>query len=642
MLRMSPTASLSYCPRSRGETASQFYYRKVWAVDSPRYPKETKASRAALAASGWRSAIADKKHGYSSMWSGLAKAAKGASSPDTSKSLWLLADACSPMLQADSANHPFKPEFRSSDGRRSPLPDDFANDDLVFFHDILNDIDDPWLQGRLADMLWLVQSPRDPEVALVAIDAYRRIPISRETWKCGGRECWRRAAGLARLLNSGAGDRVTDIADILWSSCQAATTADGLLAPWIADVLLEHRLLGRDRLVPLANQLRSSAQELMAANDFQMVRTFLNRAIHLYTLASADDLAADALLELVESWTLDADKSAGTLGEAGSVETAIQVLRRIPRKHRDVRNIDDRISKLRERLPRAGENALGQLAPMASDPFDIGEMVATARDAVRGKSALDAMGAFAGIYNIRVADIRAAAAKVAADYPMSHIFPATFLSDDGRVIAKSSSIDPTDDFNSDDNSGVRLAMIRHYGTLRDLAAQAYVLPALQVLQLEHRLCRIDFRAMAAHSGVIPPGRADIVGDGLYAGYEGDFVAAVHILAPQLEYMVRHHLKANGAITTTLDAAGIENVNGLSTLVNLPQMLDVFGPDQTFEIRANFCDPFGPNIRNEVAHGLMDWRACQSPSSIYAWWFCLRLVFIDFWARSRGRRENTGG
>ena len=65
-------------------------------------------------------------------------------------------------------------------------------------------------------------------------------------------------------------------------------------------------------------------------------------------------------------------------------------------------------------------------------------------------------------------------------------------------------------------------------------------------------------------------------------------------------------------------------------MDLPQTEEIFGEDLSFEIRSLFCDPFGPNLRNKLAHGLLDDRACYSPDAIYAWWLGLKLVFNTFW------------
>src|SRR5262249_59954822 len=128
---------------------------------------------------------------------------------------------------------------------------------------------------------------------------------------------------------------------------------------------------------------------------------------------------------------------------------------------------------------------------------------------------------------------------------------------------------------------------------------------------EHRIRENDFVAIAAGSPIVPKDRAPLFGKGLFAGYDKDFVTAIHVLVPQIEHMVRVHLKAAGVKTTNLDKDGIENENGLSALMDPPETTQIFGEDLSFELKALFCDSFGPNLRNQVAHGLLDDGAFHS-------------------------------
>ncbi|WP_426683422.1 DUF4209 domain-containing protein [Xanthomonas translucens] len=50
----------------------------------------------------------------------------------------------------------------------------------------------------------------------------------------------------------------------------------------------------------------------------------------------------------------------------------------------------------------------------------------------------------------------------------------------------------------------------------------------------------------------------------------------------------------------------------------------------FELKAILWDPFGHNLRNELAHGLLDNGDCRTAASIYAWWLGLKLVFNIWW------------
>ncbi|CDM91174.1 protein of unknown function [Xenorhabdus bovienii] len=38
---------------------------------------------------------------------------------------------------------------------RSAIPNDFTSEQWAFFEEIINDVNEPWLKVRLADLLWL-------------------------------------------------------------------------------------------------------------------------------------------------------------------------------------------------------------------------------------------------------------------------------------------------------------------------------------------------------------------------------------------------------------------------------------------------------------------------------------------------------
>lgn len=145
-----------------------------------------------------------------------------------------------------------------------------------------------------------------------------------------------------------------------------------------------------------------------------------------------------------------------------------------------------------------------------------------------------------------------------------------------------------------------------------------VLPALSILQREHCYKEQDLVELAKASALVPPERALMVGKGLYWGIMGDFGMAVHFLIPQLENIVRFHLKGAGLKTSNTDLEGIENENGLSTLLDVEGVDAVFGADIVFEMKALFCSAFGPNLRNAFAHGLMDDNDFYSADAVYAW------------------------
>lgn len=614
-----------------------------------RYPEQTTATIESLRNSGWKEALAaGDREGYSSMWQSLSTAARTAIEnglPSEGKGLWLLADACSMMLNPSSPNEPFKP-FMVMNGRRSSLPIDFQRSDVDLFAAFAEEVDDPWLQARLADLVWLLIEPRSPKYALLAIDAYRQLPLDSETWIRGSRECWQRAISLSLMLKAGAGDRLKEIEGAFVAAFDSSRKEDGYLALWLSDVLACHRL-GHAHRLAVATKLEAMARAFDVDGDLHRARDYFDGASRWFQQTGNIAKAAEMTAFLAEGWVKEAvartsSEQPSNMVAASFYENAIQTYRNIPRSERNTHRVDERIAELHKHLSDAGAKSLDEMGRITSPTIDISEIVETAISAVKGKPTLDALTAFANIYRgARAEKIREFSEKMLREHPLQALFAATHMSRDGRVIAKRPGMG-FGDVNSDEYKTTLWAeMVKHYGMELGLIVQGEIWPALEILRLEHRLCAEDFIAIASRSPIVPTDRKRLMGRALFAGYDNDFVAALHILVPQIEHMVRWHLKAVGVKTTTLDKDGIESENGLSTLLEIPEAAQIFGEDLAFELKALFCDAFGPNLRNELAHGLLTDEECQSTHAIYAWWLGVKIVFNTFWNAARKAQNPSG-
>jgi len=611
-------------------------------MDIERYPADLVVSADDFRCSGWREILEQtRREGYPALWQALSSAARLAlesGQQERSKVLWLLADACSMMLSPSSQNRPFKP-FAVFHDRRSVIPEDLLETDYSFFSQIVDEVDDFWLKARLADLLWLMFMPRNVAYAVSALDAYRSIPLDPETWIQGGRECWVRAICLAKQLKAGAGDRLEQIEKTILAAFGAASPEEGFYALWLAD-LLKANGLGRKRRSAVAKKLEALAHEFDGKGNVQSARGYFIAAAEWHKHSADEAKAAEMTVAVADSWVKEAVaritmQPPSFLVAASCFENAIQTLRSVPRGQRAAHKIDDRILDLREKLSEAGSQSLGEMMTIETPSTDLTPLAVRARAAVSGKSATEALRAFTSLYGgVKVDELRAGTLEKMRQHFVQFLFAATVYSRDGRVIAKRPSIGFGDELTEEAEITIRSEMVHDYCLEIGIVVHGDICPALEVLLHEHRLTEADFVNLALQSPIIPKGRAELFGKGLYLGYELDFAAALHLLVPQIEHMVRVHLKDAGAKTSNLDKDGIENENGLSTLMELPETKKVFGANLTFELRSLLCDAFGPNLRNELAHGLVDEADCSTPYAIYAWWLALRLTFTFWWHQAR--------
>ncbi|TAM63787.1 MAG: DUF4209 domain-containing protein [Rhodanobacter sp.] len=619
-------------------------------MNTEHYPEELAVTLQHFAENGWRDVLTDSaSENYSAMWRAFSSAARKAMEAKQlkrGKVLWLLADACSMMLRPKSINEPYQP-IMVIDGQRSVIPDDFSEADIVFLAQIIDDIGDVRLKARIADVVWLLGKPREVRFALAAIDAYRAIPLDAETWVLDGRECWERAIGLARMLKATAGNRLQEMEAAILAAFEAASCADGFLILWLAE-LLESGRLGRDRQPAIAQKLESSAREFDDKGDLHRAGEYWRAAIDWFKAADDHAKAAEMTVAMAENWVKEADARIASdntshMAANSFYEDAIQTYRTIPKLQRADWRVDERIAELQLLLQQSGEKLLDEMGTIHSPMMDITPLVEHARNAVRGKTATDALKALANLHSgANAKQARDEAIATLRKHPLQAFFQATTMSRDGRVIAKRPGMSLAGTLTASDEIVIRAQMINDLQLLVGLAVRGEIVPALEIILMEHRLREADFVALAHRSPIVPPGRAGLFGKALFAGYDRDLVTAIHLLVPQIEHMVRFHLKQAGIKTTTLDGNGIESECGLSTLLGMPEAGKVFGEDLTFEFSALLCDAHGPNLRNELAHGLLDEGACQSVYVIYVWWLALKLVFNAYWLANRKRPADEAG
>lgn len=605
---------------------------------SERYPQDLAVSLRDFETSGWKEvATPASGKGYSQMWRALSDAARAAIEQgrlEHGKVLWLLADASSMILSPLSPNEPFKPLWIIN-GLRSAIPDDFTVSDIAFFSEIVDAVDENKLKARLCDLVWLMGKPRDAAFARKAIDAYRRLPFKTQE----ERDCWSRAICLAKQLEGGADNRLQEMAASILAAFNAATMNDGFrsltLAGFLKSNFLKPNKLEQADVANVARKLEALARELEGFS----ARQYFSSAAEWYKSASdnskfAEMTAATAECLAQEAIAQTTSDSPDYITARKLCEQAIQKCQDVPKSERPKYRVDERIAELRTLLNEFGKKSLGNMGVVQTPCIDMTDTVAVVRKFVSGKSAKDALLAFVHLHGaINVEELRNNALERMREHPLQFLFPATVISSDGRVIAKRS---------AGGGKAIHAAMLDDYGCMVGCFVLSGIVPALEVLLLEHRLQEADFIELASNSSFVPQDRAGLWGRALFAGYERDFVIAVHLLVPQIEHLVREHLKQEGAATANFDnKSGIQTENGLSRLLDLPEAEQVFGKSLSFELKALFCDPLGSNLRNTLAHGLLDEEGCNSPFAIYAWWLALRLTVMHSTNPAVWQQESEG-
>ncbi len=173
----------------------------------------------------------------------------------------------------------------------------------------------------------------------------------------------------------------------------------------------------------------------------------------------------------------------------------------------------------------------------------------------------------------------------------------------------------------------RAEMFRQLTWRHRVQAIGVILPARAQIALDHELGIHHLLPIVSNNPFVPPGRELILARGLLAGLEGDFLVATHLLIPQVENSLRYVLRQHGVITSGLNSEGVQEEFDLNRILYMPELRPILGEDLIFELRGLLVERFGSNLRNEMAHGLIDQGAFYSAEAVYLWWTVLRVCCL---------------
>lgn len=571
---------------------------------------------------------------YTDLYGRLAKAARDAEAAGDqvkARALGFMTAIASMMLVPTEKATPFQALARWSNGARSFMPEDLTPAQVDLLAQLAGAVNHQLLRARMADLVWLKDRRKGIAFPRMAIDAYRTYPINFETWHLSGQAVWHRALALAISLGGGAETRAADIEAALLVAFDRALGADTFEPMFYVRPLLAAKR-GRAEAPRIAGELERLGRERLAAGRSFDAEGFFEEAERWYERAQLADKQAEMLALIGSSLAAQAEASTSAIARQEFITRAIKAYRDVPGPHRAAHGVEEMIAELRAKLATAGRLALGEMRVIRGPTIDLTGFVQQAVHRVQGKTPLNALLAFCTLHPFpnRQA-LYQQAQELVGQSLVGRLFGGVTLAGDGRAIARR--------FGADNGEAAEASQVTARATracceIAAMTAYGMIRPALEAMQLESYLTPLDFAHLTASASLVPRDRVDVVAKGLYAGYCGDYVQAIHILVPQFEHMVRIALQDAGAHTTTHDADGLDMEAGLSTLVQRQQMLTVFGADLTFTIQSIMCEQEGPNLRNAVAHGMAESGLCEGEHGVYAWWLILRLIVESFVADLR--------
>jgi hypothetical protein len=544
--------------------------------------------------------------------------------------LVLLSRICSLVLQPSNRLSPLTHRLIWTDGTTSFDPSHLEPHDVALLAQLVANIDHVPLRARLADLVWQRSRRHGHGYPLRAIDDYRAVPPDPSTWHEVGYARWQRALQLAKELKGAAGERLFEMEDALIERFEALEHASGFDALHLLRPLTDERL-GTRHTERILKVLERRGREAVAAHNAFEADGYLKAAKTWFDRARQPDRAAEMQALLAAAWENHADAAADAAIRHAFYEDAIRTYRTVPAAYRISLGIKAALQRTLRKYEQAGRDAVGEMVLFRGPEINLTPFAEQAVEYVRKAEPLAALFAFCTLHRLpSKRKYLSEAAQHLDDEILMRMMGVAHYAEDGRVVARTRGVDAGAEIPA---QHIEARAMQDFANDAGMIGHALIGPALEQLHLDHVLTVNDFKTLAERSGIVPADRAAMVGKALHAGYQNDLEHALHVLLPQFEHLIREELKVANALTTThTPQDGLDMEIGLSSLTERPEMIEVFGEDRTFAIRALMCVEPGPNLRNMIAHGLADSECFQGPHARYVWWFILRMVVREFRVR----------
>lgn len=150
-----------------------------------------------------------------------------------------------------------------------------------------------------------------------------------------------------------------------------------------------------------------------------------------------------------------------------------------------------------------------------------------------------------------------------------------------------------------------------------------------IMDLDGKVSRDWVAALISEckSPLIPKDREYLFIEGIYSGFQNNFILASHLLIPQIENSLKSIIESNNRNTIKL-LEDIQNDNTLGGLLSIKEngkMLDgICEKNLLLELNSFLIDGNSVNFRNKISHGLISPLEINY-YGIYLWWLSLKMI-----------------
>lgn len=206
--------------------------------------------------------------------------------------------------------------------------------------------------------------------------------------------------------------------------------------------------------------------------------------------------------------------------------------------------------------------------------------------------------------------------------PISMLVSKDTINSEGQTVSKLPALDIS---HPEDEEKIEMHTRARMLKLQEISGEMHLSIALSYIREHFEIEKEKLDFLVRNNAVVPPGREEVLCSAIKMALIGKYYDALHILAPQVENIFRYIAEEVGGLTVTLSSKGISEKKGLSKIFKLPELNECYDNDALFLFEGLLNAKTGANIRNRIAHGIMEESESYSGECLFFICAVIRLL-----------------
>ena len=525
----------------------------------------------------------------------------------------LIKNVCSLHTEISAKNIEFQPSFVLMDKRSFGLQD-MTEDDFLLLESLNISLLPINIRARIADLLWTEKNIYAD--ALIAIDAYIalfNLLFSDDDW-LESMDMIRRALSIATQVNQKEKHDAT--CKIAYNHIlRIDGTDDSFLSLQLIKIVISEKYGDPNTLIAILNKIVQNS-----GSNIPKVEIAYNLLNECFKWKKDNSGIHNTNIAMAQYYEKKASELTGddfrslTIAE-GHLKKAV-FLYRNNREAKQAERVQKEIVRLQGKIPQA----MG----FVQESYDVSNLYEYIVECFDGLSFQEALLRLAQFTTFRKKDdVKEAVLDELKEYPLSHLFGKAFTNSTGQTVL---TLAPLDMHNPEKDQELLVAHIhQQFLKYERIEGDLYLKCALEIIRDKYDFQPNDLDFLILDNPIIPQGRERIFRSAIYMALKGWEYEAIHILSSQMENLFRNLARELGALTVTLENDGTSKEKLLTSVFDLPELIDAYDNDILFLFEGLLNEQAGANIRNNVAHGLLTELSAKSGACIYFICAVIRLL-----------------